>query len=432
MNKNAQELNKIIKSENEIIFSMLSKKGREIYFPKNGLPVQGAEAKGKEINATIGIALDEDGSPLALDIISKKIDVEKTNAFTYASNYGKIELRKKWKEMIIAKNPSIVNDISLPIVTCGITNGLSVLGYLFLEDEIIIPEPFWENYQLLFINGLEARIKKFKLFTDSNELNIAGLEKELNSSGDKKVLLLNFPNNPTGYTPTEIEANKIIEVIKNSAESGKKIVVANDDAYFGLVYEDGIYKESLFSQLAKLHKNVLAVKIDGVTKEDYAWGFRVGFVTYGTKGGSEKLYTALADKTAGVVRGSISNTSHLSQSLLLDAFNNPEYVIEKREKYNLLKKRYNKIIEVLKKYDNKYFEPLPFNSGYFMCLKLHKLDAQKIRKKLLNEYDTGIVAIEDKLRIAFSSTPTPKIEKLFKNIYLTCEAIDEGNIEQSN
>ena len=48
---------------------------------------------------------------------------------------------------------------------------------------------------------------------------------------------------------------------------------------FGLVYENGIFKESLFSKLADLHENVLAVKVDGATKEDYAWGFRVGFIT---------------------------------------------------------------------------------------------------------------------------------------------------------
>jgi len=60
--------------------------------------------------------------------------------------------------------------------------------------------------------------------------------------GEKKVLLLNFPNNPTGYTPTEEEQKALVEAIKEAAEAGKKVVVWVDDAYFGLVYEDGVAK----------------------------------------------------------------------------------------------------------------------------------------------------------------------------------------------
>ncbi len=151
----------------------------------------------------------------------------------------------------------------------------------------------------------------------------------LNSGGEKKVILFNFPNNPTGYTPKTKEIEMIIEVIKNSADNGKKIAVLCDDAYFGLVYEKGVYSESIFSKLANIHKNVLAIKVDGVTKEDYAWGFRIGFITFGVKGGSEKLYSALADKAAGAVRRSISSACHLSQTIFLDAFKNPNYENEK-------------------------------------------------------------------------------------------------------
>ena len=44
------------------------------------------------------------------------------------------------------------------------------------------------------------------------------------------------------------------------------MVVIIDDAYFGLVYEEGVYTESIFVELANLSENVLAVKLDGPTK----------------------------------------------------------------------------------------------------------------------------------------------------------------------
>jgi len=130
MNKNAENLNLIIKNENKAIYSILSKKGREIYFPKKGLLIQGSEAKGKDINATIGIALEEDKSPMTLKIISKQFN--KKNIFTYAPSYGKLKLREKWKEMILKKNPSLSDNISLPVIASGLTHGISIFGYLFV------------------------------------------------------------------------------------------------------------------------------------------------------------------------------------------------------------------------------------------------------------------------------------------------------------
>ena len=98
------------------------------------------------------------------------------------------------------------------------------------------------------------------------------------------------------------------------------------------MYEEGYEPQSIFSYVCDIHENVLAVKVDGPTKEDYVWGFRVGFISYGIKNGDTELYDALESKTAGAVRGNISNSSNLSQSLLLQAFNSPEYNQEKKAK----------------------------------------------------------------------------------------------------
>ena len=100
----------------------------------------------------------------------------------------------------------------------------------------------------------------------------------------KKVVLLNFPNNPSGYTPTVAEAKAIVACLTAEAARGSAVVVLIDDAYFGLVFEDGVIGESIFVDLADAHPNLLAVKIDGATKEDYVWGFRVGFLTYRHQG----------------------------------------------------------------------------------------------------------------------------------------------------
>ena len=99
---------------------------------------------------------------------------------------------------------------------------------------------------------------------------------------------------------------------------------------------------------------------------------------------------------------------------------------KEKERNNLvIRERYQKVKEVLDKHAEyeKYFEALPFNSGYFMCVRLKGLDPDRVWDVLLNKYSTGVVCISEKnlFRIAFASTPTDKIERLFGNIYAACK-----------
>ncbi|MCG8696762.1 MAG: aminotransferase class I/II-fold pyridoxal phosphate-dependent enzyme, partial [Bacteroidales bacterium] len=402
-----------------------------IFFPKKGILGQTADAKGKAINATIGAAIEDDGSPMRLASLERLIKMEPSLTFPYAPSFGRPDLRKQWKKMTFEKNPSLNKiNVSLPVVTNALTHGLSIAGYLFSNpgDNILLSDLYWGNYNLIFKHGYNSIIDTFKLF-DGNGFNIESFRnKVLNGNTTKKIILLNFPNNPTGYTPTTVEMNSITNVLLEAAERGNKLAIIIDDAYFGLVYEDGIETESIFVKLANLHRNLLAIKIDGATKEDYVWGFRVGFITYGIKDGTNELYEALASKTAGAVRGNISNACNLSQSLLLKAFQSANYQSEKTQKYTILKSRANKVKEVLsdKKYEQ-YFTALPFNSGYFMCIQLKDtIDGEALRKLLNKKYDTGVISLSNIIRIAFSGVAVDKIELLFDNIFNACKELTEN------
>lgn len=426
MNPQAEELNKIIQEKSKVVYELLSERGKNIFFPKKGILGQTAEAKGTKINATIGAAVEDDHSPMRLEAIASRINLDPTLVFPYAPSFGRPDIRAKWKSMIYEKNPSLANvELSLPVVTNALTHGISMAGYMFLDaqDEVIVPDLFWGNYNLTLTHTYGSNLVKFNLFKNGG-FDLEAFEAKLNEGGTgKKVLILNFPNNPSGYTPSVIEQNAIVEIILKSAEKGNKIVAMTDDAYFGLVYEEGIETESIFAALSQLHENVLAVKIDGATKEDYVWGFRVGFVTYGIKGGDSALYGALESKTAGAVRGNISNASNLSQSLLMEAFSSLEYSTQKAAKYAIMKKRYDAVKEVLtnKKYEE-VFTALPYNSGYFMCVKLAPgLDSDKIRKLLIEKYSIGVIALGDLLRVAFSAVAASDIKEMFEGIYAACK-----------
>ena len=428
LNPQAVEANNSIKSSNPVVYDLLSKKGRAIYYPSKGILAQGAAAKGKEINATIGTAYEDDGTPMVLPGLANLLKIDSKDAFPYAPSQGVNILRTKWQELIREKNPSLGNGpVSLPVATCGVTNALSILGYIFVDpaEEIIVSDLYWENYNLVFTNAYDAELKCFNFFRDGVFDNDSFREAVNSKPIGKKIIVLNFPNNPSGYTPTPKAADGIVAALTESAKAGNKLVVILDDSYFGLIFEDGIYEESLFARLSSAHERLLAIKADGITKEEYAWGFRIGFITYGIKNGTPEIYAALEGKTSGAIRGNISNASHPAQSMFLHSLHSGTHQADKNRNREIIRERYLKVKEVLEAHPeySDYFEPLPFNSGYFMCIMLKNLDPNTVWQLLLDKYDTGVICYGDKglFRIAFASTPASKIEKLFDSIHSACK-----------
>jgi hypothetical protein len=92
-----------------------------------------------------------------------------------------------------------------------------------------------------------------------------------------------------------------------------------------------------------------------------------------------------------------------------------------------MKERALKVKEVL---SNEKFESVwdayPFNSGYFMCLRLKHADPEKLRVHLLDKYGTGVIAVNSTdVRIAFSCLETDEIEELFETVYTAAKETEE-------
>jgi aspartate/methionine/tyrosine aminotransferase len=272
LNPLAEELNEILSQS--LAGQFLSDLGTRLYFPK-GIIAQSGEAKkhSKIANATIGMAV-KNGKPLILNALKDQLPgFESQEIVAYSPTAGIEELRKEWRDAIIRKNPSLKGvSMSLPVLVPGLTAGLSYLSDLFLDEDSVLltGNPAWDNYVLIVEARRNSRLKGFSLFKD-NGFDITGFEatvKEEAKSGTVRMLL-NFPQNPSGYTPTKRETAEIVRVLMETADSGAKIMVWSDDAYFDLDYEDDIEPESLFAKLANAHENILAIKIDGPTLPAY-------------------------------------------------------------------------------------------------------------------------------------------------------------------
>lgn len=409
---------------------LLSDLGTRLYFPK-GIIAQSGEAKklGKTANATIGMAVKK-GEPVMLTSLKEQLpSLTNAEAVAYAPTAGNDELRAKWLEEIRKKNPSLGSlEVSLPVLVPGLTAGISYLSDLFLGDDSILltADPAWDNYTLVVEARRNAILKQFTLFTETG-FDRDGFKKAVMAEAKtgKVRMLLNFPQNPSGYTPTREEAADIVTIVLEAAESGADVMVWCDDAYFGLDYEDNIESESLFARFANAHERILAIKIDGPTKEDYVWGLRTGFLTFASKGMTTAQYEAIIKKLMGAIRSSVSCAATPSQSLMLKMLSDPRNEAEKLAFRNMLEERYRLVRAFIDARPNHpVLKALPFNSGYFMSMKCIGIGAEELRLKLLHESGIGTIAIDPShLRVAFSSVDTDKIESIFSIIFKTAEEL---------
>ncbi|HAH60912.1 MAG TPA: hypothetical protein DCL73_02295, partial [Treponema sp.] len=407
LNPLAQELNNILK--NTAVEALLSDMGVRMYFPK-GIIAQSNDAKkaATKANGTIGMTVIN-GTTAILPSIQKSAPAFKPGELVaYAPTGGTPDLRKTWQEKMLQKNPLLKDKkISLPVVVPGLTAGISYVADLFLDGTkpLLTSDPAWDNYALVAETRRGAEFHQFQMFKDG-KFNIPALEKAVKEEAQKYGsvrLLLNFPQNPSGYSPTHEEVMEICRIVRETAETGAKLLIFSDDAYFGLDYEDNIEKQSLFAYLADIHENVLAVKADGPTKEDFAWGFRCGFLTFGCRGLTDEQYDALLKKLMGVIRSSVSCSSTPTQSMLMHAFSDPAHEEQKAFFRKLLETRYRAVRSFVDTHKSDVIEPLPFNSGYFMSFHVNKVNAEDLRKKLLNEKGIGTISIDSRtLRVAFS------------------------------
>jgi aspartate/methionine/tyrosine aminotransferase len=425
----ARDLNERLAKAAPEVFEMLSALGRRLYFPK-GILSQGAEAKqkAKRVNATIGIAT-ENGKPMHLPSIASHLaGIAPDEAFDYAPPAGQQKLRERWRDKMVAENPGLEGRaFGLPIVTSAITHGLMLAGDLFVDpgDVIVLPDKVWDNYKLTFEVRLGARVVGYPFYAGEG-FDCAGFASAMEEAAgerDKVIALLNFPNNPTGYMPTQAESRSIAETLLRQAERGTRVIALLDDAYFGLFYHLGRESSttSLFADLVNRHPNLLAIRLDGATKELFVWGLRCGFITFGPgrAASAPEVCDVLEAKVKGAVRSAISNVPQLSQTLVLKALASPTIDAERAVKNETLRRRAERVYEVARAPRfRESWTVYPFNSGYFMCVQLAGVEAERVRLHLLDQYGIGTIATGGHdLRIAFSCMEVDQVEELFETLH---------------
>jgi aspartate/methionine/tyrosine aminotransferase len=333
---------------------------------------------------------------------------------------GLPEVRELWRERQRRSAPQGAPS-SLPLVTAGLSHGISLVADLFGGEgkAVAVPSPFWGNYRQAFALRTGARVLTAPAYVDGryNPRAIADALAGL-PEGEPAVGMLNVPSNPGGYTPDREERRATVESLL--AETGRRpLVVVCDDAYAGLVFEPEIPRESLFWDLAGAHPNLTAVKIDGATKELSFFGGRIGFLTFAAEPDSD-VARDLAARVGRLVRLGIGSPPAASQVIVLQALRSPTVEREIEAVRLLLEGRYRVLKRALAGVDPALLTVLPFNSGCFALVEIPErlgIDSETARRHLLARHDTGLVSIAPRyLRIAHCSVDEAAIPEMVRRL----------------
>ncbi len=417
------ETNALLEEDAPALFRALSPLGRRAYFPPD-VPAQSAEARGKEINGTIGQITDGRGGavppPALAQAFSGLSAADLSQALLYSPIEGLPEVRHRWRAWqrrdLLREVPS-----SLPLVTVGLSHGLSILADLFGGEgrAVAIPRPFWGNYRQAFAVRTGAEVRTAPAYVDGRYNCHATAEALADlPDGEPAVTILNLPSNPGGYSLTVDERREVCASLVAMAER-RPLVVICDDAYAGLVYETEIPRASLFWDLAGAHPSLVPVKVDGATKEFSFFGGRVGFLTFAVDPDSGAA-RALESKVKMLVRSSVGSPITSSQVVLLQALRKEGIEAEVEAVRALLESRYRALQGALAETDPKLLTVLPFNSGCFALVELPErlgLTAEAVRRHLLDHHDTGLISIDARyLRIAHCSVDSSALPELVRRL----------------
>ena len=294
--------------------------------------------------------------------------LEKGRTF-YTSNAGLLELRKAIAHYMYRKYELTYNPAHEIVVTVGGSEGIDLALRAMLNpgDEVILPEPAFVSYLpcVKLADGVPVTI-------DLKEENHFKLKPEelLAAITDKtKILILSYPNNPTGAIMTREDLEPIAEIVKE-----KDLYVISDEIYAELTY-----KEKHVSIVSLPGMQERTVLINGFSKAYAMTGWRLGYAV---------APEPILQQMLKIHQFAIMCAPTTSQYAAVEALKNgDEDIAMMREAYNQ-RRRY--LMHAFKEMGLQCFEP--YGAFYvFPCIKEFGMTSDEFAERLLREEKVAVV-----------------------------------------
>lgn len=325
----------------------------------------------------------------------------------YTSNWGLLELRKAISDYMSRRFELDYDYTSQILVTVGGSEGIDqcIRALVNPGDEVLIPEPSFVCYSPMTVlaGGTPVAIKtyakdKFKLTPEALKAAI---------TPKTKLLILPYPNNPTGGIMTKDDLEKIAAILRDS-----NVFVLSDEIYAELTYTD--QRHVSIASLPGMYERT--VIINGFSKAYAMTGWRLGFAT-----GPKEVLAAMTK----IHQYAIMSAPTTSQFAAIEAMENGDDDIERmKDEYNC---RRRLVVESFRRIGLDCFEP---EGAFYVFPSIHKTGytSEDFCEKLLYSKKVAVVpgnAFGDSGEGFFRASYCYSVENLQKAISLIDEFVNK-------
>ncbi len=287
----------------------------------------------------------------------------------YTSNAGLLELREAISRYLQRKQKLEYDPRHEVLVTVGGSEGIDLALRAMLNpgDEVILPEPCYVSYLpcIKLADGVPVTID----LQEKNEFKLTS-EELLNAITDKtKILILSYPNNPTGAIMTRSDLEPLVKIIKE-----KDLFVISDEIYSELTYQMDHCSIASFPGMRER-----TIVINGFSKSFAMTGWRLGFAV-----GPENILQQMTK----IHQFAIMAAPTTSQYAAVEAMDNGDEDVE------LMRKSYNQrrrfLLNEFKEMGLQCFEP---RGAFYMfpCIKEFGLTSEEFANRFLQEEKVAVV-----------------------------------------
>lgn len=294
--------------------------------------------------------------------------LEKGRTF-YTSNAGLKELKQEISKYIYRKCDVFYDYEKEVMVTVGGSEAIDIAMRAMLDpgDEVLIPQPSYVSYEpcAILANGVPVIIE----LKEENEFRLTKEELEAAITPKTKLLVLPFPNNPTGAIMERKDLEAIAEVVKEH-----DIFVLSDEIYSELTYLD---EHVTIASLPGMKERT--VLINGFSKAYAMTGWRLGYAC-----APENILVQMLKIHQFAIMCAPTTSQYAAVSALR---NGDDDVAKMREEYNA-RRRY--LVHRFKEMKLQCFEP--FGAFYiFPCIKEFGMTSEEFANRFLQEEKVAVV-----------------------------------------
>lgn len=403
-------------------------------WPREDDAVFGLSAKAKEaikmygkenvIDSTIGALVDDNGDLICLKTVYDEL---KSLPNSEIAAYAQVAGQPAFLEAVINacfkeyKPKAYIKAVATPGGTGSVRH--AIWNYTNPTETVLVCDWFWGPY-VTISDEFNRKVSTFELFNKDGNFNIDSFRDKFNSLLDAQkrlVTILNSPaNNPTGYSLSDEEWDKVLEIAKHKAKDKEnKIIFLVDVAYIDYAGE-GDERRKFFEKFSNLPENILIL---------VAYSMSKGYTMYGLRSGAaiaisssedvvdEFYYSAMHANRANWSNGTRGAMSVMTR-IMKDPAKQKSYEEELLATKQMLRRRADAFVKASKEVG---LEILPYRDGFFVSIPCD--NAKQASDELIKK-NVFVLALKKGLRFAVCAVSE---EKCAQSPALIKEVLDNLN-----